>query len=245
MLASAAGAADAGTFRANIGLDYASGKYGGTESITQIYLPVSVAYRSDDNWGLRLTVPYVAVSGPATIIDANGELVTGPDRSSGGLGDVTLAATLYDVVRNDAASFYVDLGAKVKLGTASEADGLGTGKNDYSLQADVLKYFDRFALFGTVGYKWRGDPQGTQLRDVAFAMVGGDYLIGGKTRAGLMFDYRPSSLSGGDALQEATFYLSFPSKSNVTIQPYVVAGFSDSSPDWGAGISIGFRHQDM
>ena len=242
LLMSVAGAADAGTFRAGVGLDYTSGDYGGTETITQTYVPVSAAYRTD-RWGLRLTVPYTSVDGPGTVIDSGGEFIAGPDESRSGLGDVIVGATLYDVVRDDTARVHVDLAAKVKLGTADETDGLGTGENDYSLQADVLKSFDRLALFGTVGYKLRGDPEGTDLRNVAFGTVGGDYRVGRGARAGLMFDYRPSAVSGGDALQEATAYLSFAPGRGTTVQPYLVAGFSDSSPDWGAGFSIGWRRQ--
>lgn len=240
VLMCAAGAADAGTFRAGAGVDYTSGEYGGTETINQVYVPISAAYRAD-RWGVRLTVPYVSVDGPGTIIDSGGEFIPGPDESRGGLGDVTLGATLYDVVRSDEARFYVDLGAKVKFGTASDTDGLGTGENDYSIQADLLKNFDRLALFGTFGYKLRGDPQGVDLRDVGFGAIGGDYRIASGTRIGLMYDYRPSAVSGGDALQEATAYVSFSPGRGMSLQPYFVAGFSDSSPDWGAGLSIGWR----
>lgn len=240
VLVCAAGAADAGTFRAGAGVDYTSGEYGGTETISQVYVPVSVAYRAA-RWGVRLTVPYVSVDGPGTIIDSGGEFIAGPDKSRSGLGDVILGATLYDVVRDDEAGVYVDIGVKAKFGTASATDGLGTGENDFSIQASVLKNLDRLALFGTFGYKLRGDPQGVDLRNVGFATIGGDYRVASGTRIGLMYDYRPSALSGGDALQEATAYISFSSGRRTSIQPYFVAGFSDSSPDWGAGLSIGWR----
>jgi hypothetical protein len=231
--------ASLGTFKAGAGVDYTSGEYGGTETINQVYVPVGVAYRAA-RWGMRLTVPYVSVDGPGTIIDSGGEFIAGPDESRSGLGDVVLGVALYDVVRDDDAGFYVDLGAKVKFGTASDTDGLGTGENDYSVQADVLKNFDRLALFGTFGYKLRGDPQGVDLRNVGFGTIGGDYRVASRTRIGLMYDYRPSAISGGDALQEATAYASF-SSGRTSIQPYLVAGFSDSSSDWGAGLSIGWR----
>jgi hypothetical protein len=45
-----------------------------------------------------------------------------------------------------------------------------------------------------------------------------------------MFDYRPSAVSGGDALQEATAYLSFAPGRGTTIQPYFVAGFRRQQP---------------
>lgn len=242
VLALAAASANAGTLRAGAGVDYTSGDYGGAETINQTYVPVSAAYRSD-RWALRLTVPYISVDGPGTIIDSGGEFIAGPDESRSGLGDVILGATVYDVVRNDEARFYLDIGARVKFGTASETDGLGTGEDDYSVQTDLLKNFDRFAWFATLGYKLRGDPDGVDLRNVGFGTIGGDYRIASGARAGLMYDYRPSAVPGGDALQEATAYLSLSRGRSMTFQPYLVTGFSDSSPDWGAGVSIGWRPQ--
>jgi hypothetical protein len=183
----------------------------------------------------------VSVDGPGTIIDSGGEFIAGPGGSRDGIGDVVLAGTLYDLVRNDDARFYLDLVGRVKFGTASRSEGLGTGENDYSLQADLLKDFDRLALFATAGYKLRGDPQGIDLRNIGFGTLGGDYRIAQGMRAGLMFDYRPSAVQGAEALKEATAYVALSRKGGMTFQPYVVAGFSDSSPDWGAGLSLGWR----
>jgi hypothetical protein len=240
LLACIAGAAEADTVKVTAGVDYSSGKYGGTDDIAQVYIPVSIAYATTP-WAIKLTVPYVSVNGPATIIDETGLVTTGPDTSRSGLGDIIASGILYDVLTNDAGDIHVDLGAKVKFGTADEADGLGTGQVDYSVQVDVLKEFERLALFGTVGYKQRTDPSDLDLRNVVFTAIGGDYPVGNTTRAGLLFDYRPSSLSGYDPLSEATVYLQLSLGRGLSIQPYVVAGFSDSSPDWGAGIMFGLR----
>jgi hypothetical protein len=234
--------AEAGDFKAGVGVDYTSGDYGGAETINQTYVPFKLAYRTD-RLGLRVTAPYVAVSGPGTVLDSSGELIPGPDESRSGLGDIILGATLYDVVRIDSARLFVDLGVKMKLGTASETDGLGTGESDYSFQADVLKELDRFSLFATAGYKWRGDPVGVDLRNVPFGTIGGDYRLEHAARVGLMFDYRPSALAGGDPLREATAYLSFTPRVGMTMQPYLVGGLSDSSPDWGGGLNIGWAIQ--
>lgn len=234
-LACAAGSVQAGTLRTGLGVDYTSGTYGGTDTVSQIYVPASVGYRSE-RWGMRLTVPWVSVDGPGTIIDGSGGFIVGQDEQRSGLGDVTLAATLYDVVRIDTARFHLDLGAKVKFGTASTARGLGTGENDFTIQTDLLKTFDRMALFASVGYRLRGDPPGTDLRNTGFGIVGGDIRIAGRTRIGLMYDHRPSAIAGEDALREATVYASLPTRHGGSVQPYLVAGLGDGSPGWGGGL---------
>ena len=234
-------AAETGAIRLGAGIDYSSGKYGSSDTVSQLYVPLSVAY-STSVGALKLTVPYVRVDGPADLIDENNVLISGVDSTRSGLGDIVLSGVLYDVISSDASDFNVDFGVKVKFGTADEAQGLGTGEMDYSAQLDLLKHFDHLALFGTIGYKQRTDPAGLDLRDVFFTEIGGDYAIAQHARVGLLFDYRPSSISGNDPVREATFYAQVSPKSGVSVQPYILAGFSDSSPDWGAGINFGVKY---
>ncbi len=241
LAASAATAADAGSFRAGLGYDYTSGAYGGPQTITETYVPVSGAYRLD-RFELRVIVPYVSVSGPATIIDnATGEFAPGPGGTRSGLGDVILGATLYDVLHSESAQFHLDVAGKVKFGTASASEGLGTGETDYSLQFDALKEIGDFGLFGTAGYVVRGSPGIVKLRDVPFGFVGGDLRVGGSARAGVSYGYRPSAIEGYQAVQQAALFVIFAPGDSFTFRPYVSAGFGDSSPSWGAGIALGWK----
>lgn len=236
----AAAPASAGTWRLGTGVDYTNGDYGSESDVSTLYAPVNIKYRNG-RFGLRLTVPYLEVSGPGTVLDEGGLLVPGPDRTDSGLGDVIVAATLYDLVAIPDQGFYIDLTAKTKFGTADEDKGLGTGQTDYALQSEWYKDFERVALFGTLGYKVYGDPPGADLDDVAFASLGGDYRFATATRTGLIYDYRESAVAGGDALQELTLFVSFATGNGMSLQPYVLAGLSDSSPDWGAGVMVSWR----
>ena len=99
---------------------------------------------------LRLTVPYLNVRAPeGTIITGpGGEPIPGegPMTTNSGIGDVIAGITLYDVLSNRRLGFAMDLSAKVKLGTADETKGLGTGENDYTVQANFLKFLDKITL---------------------------------------------------------------------------------------------------
>jgi hypothetical protein len=61
----------------------------------------------------------------------------------------------------------------VKFGATDVELGLGTGEHDYSLQADLFRFFDRFTGIGTAGYTVRGDPDAVDLEDQFFASLGG------------------------------------------------------------------------
>lgn len=233
-------AAHAATWKVAAGVDYTSGEYGGDDDITTLYMPVSIKYRGQ-HWGARITVPYLEVSGPGTVIGEGGQIVPGPDRTDSGLGDLILAATMYDVIAIPRQRFHLDLTAKAKLGTADEEKGLGSGENDYALQAEWSRDFERVGLFGIVGYKVYGDPPDSEFDDAAFVSTGGDYGFATGTRAGLIYDYRESALAAGEALRELTLFASFETGNGFSLQPYLLGGVSDSSPDWGAGVMVNWK----
>lgn len=232
---------DEAIFRVSTGVDYTSGDYGGDVDIEDLYIPVtgSMDY---GRFGFRLTVPYLSVRAPAgTIItDPGGQPVpgSGARTTESGLGDIIGSVTLYDVINNRDLGLAMDVTGKVKFATADENNGLGTGETDYSLQADIYKYIDDFTLLGTVGYKLRGDPIGVDLENAIFVSIGGIYRFTQETRGGLIFDYRESSFASGDSIQELTGFVSRPFSDDWRVQFYALTGFSDSSPNFGGGLSM-------
>ncbi len=228
-------------FTLSTGLDFTSGRYGGDTDIEDFYVPLTatidrrlIAY--------RLTVPYLSVRAPegtliydpgAEPLPGSGDIVT-----ESGLGDVIGSVTIYDVISNQRLGFAMDLTGKIKFGTADEDKGLGTGKNDYSVQADFYKFANKLTLLGSIGYKFRGDPTDVELDNAFTASVGGIYEFSPETKGGLVFDYRESAISGNDPVQELTGFVSRRISDNWRLQLYALAGFTDSSPDLGVGIQI-------
>lgn len=212
-----------GSVRLSGGLEYTSGDYGGTEDVEDVYVPLTVAYglpRID----LRLTVPYL-------------EVETGPDTTAGGLGDVIGAVTVYDVFRSTDGTLALDFTGRVKFGTADETLGLGSGETDYSVQADVYKALRRGGFSTGVGYKLRGDPTTLDLQNVWFGYVGGLYYFSPRTLGELYLDYRQPSLVGNDAVRDVMAAITRRTSSRWRIHVYLIKGLSDTSPDWGAGLS--------
>lgn len=221
------------------GLEYSSGGYGGTEDIEELYVPVSGVLHFD-RFAVGITVPYLSVRAPTGTADPGGEPVPGSGEieTQSGLGDVLIGLTVYDVIWDSDRGIALDITGKIKLGSADVDKGLGTGEEDFLLRADFYKFFDRFTLMGAGGYKVRGDPAGIDLENTWLGSIGGSYALSDGARMGLIYDYRESSLQDGDAGSEITLYTSHRLSDAWGLQLFAYSGFSDSSPDWGAGIYV-------
>ena len=222
------------------GIEYSSGSYGGTEDIEDLYVPVTLRM-NNARFGASLSVPYLSVRAPAdTVIGPDGQPLPGSGEitTESGLGDITASITLFDAFYSPDFDFALDVTGAVKFGTADVDKGLGTGENDVSLYLDGYKWFDRFTLIGSVGYRWRGEPEGVDFDDVLMASVGGAWEAGSASMLGVMFDYRQSSLADADDVQEVTAFGSIQLGESWFLDIYAFTGFTDSSADWGAGFTI-------
>ena len=224
----------------SVGTEFTSGTYGGDVDIEDTYVPLT-AMVDYGNVAFRLTVPYLSVDAPeGTIFDSGGEPLPGSGAmtTESGLGDVIGSVTFFDVINSRRLGLAMDITGKVKIGTADEDKGLGTGENDYTVQADFYKFVDKFTWLGSAGYKFRGDPTGVDLNNVLIASLGGTYKFTPDVNAGVFFDYRESAISGSDSIQELSGFVSRRLSEDWRIQVYALTGFTDSSPDWGAGLQI-------
>lgn len=223
------------------GYNFTSGDYGGTQDIEDTYIPLTVS-ADKGRYGFRLTVPYLRVRAPSGTIftDTGGQPIAGAGEltTESGLGDVIASVTVYDVIKERDAGFALDITGKVKFGTADDAKGLGTGEQDYALQANLYKSLGQFSILASAGYKVRGDPDDIELENSALASLGGIYKLNDRTRSGLIYDYRESAFSDGDSIQELTAFVSRKVSNDWRVQIYALTGFSDSSPDWGGGILL-------
>jgi hypothetical protein len=209
-------------FTLSAGVEFTSGSYGGDTDIDDIYIPFTATL----GYGrvmYRLTVPYLSVSAPeGTIFDPGGEPLPGSGElvTESGLGDIVGSVTVYDVLYSQRLGLAMDLSGRVKFGTADADKGIGT----------------QLTLVGSVGYKLRGDPTGVDLDNVLMASIGATYRLAPKLNTGLFFDYRESAITGNDAIQELSAFVSRPVSEDWQLQLYALTGFSDSSPDWGGGV---------
>lgn len=225
------------------GMDFSSGKYGGTEETDILYIPVIGKYESGP-WVFKLTVPYIRVTAPSggtvVSVDASGRLVrrsVGPSTTNSGLGDIVTGLS-YNVLNHAATQTAVDITGKIKFGTANQNKGLGTGQTDYAMQADLYKTIGKATALATLGYRVLGEPAGVSLNNVWFGAVGGAYKFTNETSGGLVLDLRQPSTSTGAQMRELTAYMTQKMGARYKVQGYGLVGFTDASPDWGMGAMV-------
>jgi hypothetical protein len=243
--AASAGHAADGLTTLSAGVDYTTGKYGATDSTDILYVPFTGKYEIGP-WTTKLVVPWIHITGPANVVGAPGDtvVITGGNagrRTESGLGDV-VASSFYNVLNERNSPFGLDLGGKIKFGTADEKRGLGTGKNDYSVQADLFKPIGALTPFGSIGYRWYGDPAGVNFKNVVYWSAGASYKMSQPTTVGAAYDFRPAIVDNGNHVSEATFFVSQKLSQDWKVQIYGVKGFSTGSPEWGAGAVLAYSY---
>ena len=234
--------ADNGALKLTTGAEYITGDFGGSESVDQLYIPLTAVY-STNKYAFRLTIPFIYLTGPVGTVLSDGTIITGTGSiiTELGMGDVIAGATYRDVFNTESTSDVAfDFTAKVKFGTADEDEGLGSGENDYTLQAEVYNFRERSMLFGILGYKFRGDPPGDNFDNSLLALIGGNYNLTPELRTGLDFYYQQALFSGVDEQMELSAFLRYKISNTQYMRSYLVKGLSDASPDWGIGVYVTF-----
>ena len=236
-----------------VGVDYSSGDYGSDTNTDILSVPFSAKYETGD-WIFKASLPWLRVDGNANVLPGLGEVSNanpkGRGRGNGnggggtttapttgttsGVGDLRLSAT-YAVPMQ--GNWGVDLTGNVKVATADEDKGLGTGANDYGVAVDVVRGFGNTTAFGGVGYTWLGDSDFIDVDSVISGNLGVSQKVGVGS-LGLMYDYRQPASDTSDDRSEVTGFYTFPTTDTTKMQVYATKGLSNGSPDWGAGLSF-------
>lgn len=238
LLASPAAAED--YLQVGLGVDYSSGDYGETSDTEILAVPLSVKYNRGDFF-LRASLPYVHVKGPGSVVPGDGGAVpggaAGAVTSNSGVGDFSLSAG-YTLPLT--GSTFLDVIGRVKLPTASEAKGLGTGTTDFTAEAALTHQLGPVSLSGRGGRRFNGSSARFPLDDIWFAGAGAYYQAGDVT-LGLDYDWRERSLPTAANRSELTGSVSVKLSQQLRLQGYGYTGFTDGSPDAGGGLQVLYR----
>lgn len=224
------------TYSFSTGFEYTTGKYGGAASTDILYIPFT-GKRQSDKLTLKVTVPYVRVSGAGGVIVNVGPTgqTAGTRNTQSGMGDIT-AAAIYNVYGK--GTRLLDVTGKVKLGTADASRGLGTGENDYAAQVDGYQLINSTTLFASAGYKVMGQPAGLVLRDVLYGSIGASQKLNNETSAGLVLDVAQSSNAKRSDRRELIVYATHKIAPDLKLQGNFIKGLSNTSADFGFGMVV-------
>ncbi len=224
------------TVQAATGFDYSSGKYGGTSDTTVLSIPLDVRAQWG-RWRLEATLPYLDVKGPGSF--TGGVVVgSGATQTRSGLGDLTLGAAWLAHKDSDGLPA-VELEGLAKVPTA--ANGLGTGKFDYTLQANLYHSITpRTMLFGTVGYQWLSNYQTYTLKDGVLMSGGVNFKMAPTFNLGLSANYRQEYYQGLGSQVAVSPYMLWNFDANWRVSLYGTVGATKASPGYGVGMRLIF-----
>lgn len=232
------------------GFDHSSGKFNLPTTTNISYVPYSLRFTTG-SWSFRASSGYISFAAPKNVITAveGAPLVTDVDltaderrqiRRKDGFGDVYLSATYsYENPYNN--DLYIDFTGKIKIPTADENKGLGTGKVDYTAQVDASYLFGSFMPFATLGYRFIGKNALYDLQNSFFASVGMAYYLTYDTSIGVSYEYRESATPGFNSPKEIFTYADIQLDDNWGINVYGVVGLNNVTTDYGGGTQIRYK----
>ncbi|MHC4517801.1 MAG: transporter, partial [Planctomycetota bacterium] len=149
------------TWQYGLSFSYLTGDYGEEEDTDILYTAATIK-RYFEEGDVMLTIPYLDISdGGVTFIDGGAEAVAGAEGGSG-LGDIILKGRYYAVEQDDMLPF-IDLVGSLKIPTADEDKGLGTGEADFTVMAEFARRLadEAWVALGELGYTFVGEPSGS------------------------------------------------------------------------------------
>ncbi|MCT2558337.1 transporter [Tsuneonella sp. YG55] len=227
------------------GLDYEQGDYGTDTQMEKESVPLSLVV-AKGRLRASAQTSYVRLRAPGNVVAPSGPLglpilvdPTRPDTvdTRQGMGDLHLSAA-YDL---PVEGFNATLGTGVKVPTASVDKGLGTGKADYSVRADLAKPLGSVTPFAGVAYTVTGDPDGFDLRNALSAQAGASLRLAESTSAHLGYAFAQSQVAGGEDDQRIVGGLNTGVGKNLSLGFYGSGGLTDGASDFGGGVTLGIR----
>jgi hypothetical protein len=219
------------------GFNYSKGDYGFATATEFTSVPVNVGYDSG-SWLFRASIPWVTIKGPAANTGGGG--VPRPTTASeSGLGDIYASATyrIGEFLGPIQAAFT----GRVKIPTADEAKGLGTGETDTYGQFDFYRVLGSTTPFVSLGYRFLGDSTLYQLEDGVYASAGSHFRASPATVWTVAVNWSEPYVAGGDDSTDAMLSMTHDLNESWQLNAYALKGFTDASPDHGGGLQVNYR----
>ena len=161
--------------------------------------------------------------------------VAAPARNRGGIGDTTVTLA-YSLRLSEQIS--LESRGRIKLPTASSRKGIGTGKVDVTLAADVVGTFGPTSVYAGARRRFLGRSAQFPLRD-GWGFGGGlSHQMSSAITLGADYDWLQSATAGRGPISEGSVWISARLNRHVRLQAYGGAGFSARSADALGGLTL-------
>jgi hypothetical protein len=236
--------ADAGnspTWQYGLSLSYLKGDYGSDED-TDIYYTAFSIKRYLGEGDVTLTIPYLDISDGATYVGGEVEPLAGGGGGSGP-GDVILKGRYYAVEQDDLLP-YIDLVGSIKLPTADEDKGLGTGKTDFTFMAEFARRLENkdWVALWEIGYTFVGDPSGYDADNRWLYSAGLAYELDSEITLSGYLDGRTAIFEGNDDPLSLLLIGEYKYRPDLRFDTLLEIGLNDGAPDFGITFRVRKRY---
>jgi hypothetical protein len=237
------------TAELSLGTSYAAGDFGSNSNTTILTSALGARLRLG-NWGITASLPWMRIQSRSTVftgIDATPILVA-PNtalsrRVSSGLGDLTLGGSFTLIPKYSRVE--IQFSGRAKLNTASKSSGLSSGKNDYSLGADISVPVGKVTPFASFSYRFLGDTATYVLRDGPAASAGASYALNDKSFLLVSYHYSLSATRLVNDSHEVFIGASTKVRgSPLRLTGYATAGLSSGAAAASGGLALSVDLQD-
>lgn len=158
-----------------------------------------------------------------------------------GLGDIILRGRYYAVEEQGFLPL-IALTGRIKVPTADEGKGLGTGALDHGYGVEISKRFGNSWIgFFDGGYNFIGDPHGRELRNQYWYDVGGGYYVTKEFLVSAYYEEYRSLVADFVNIRDVFFAFNYRASDAWRFNGGVTVGLSNSAPDYGVSLGSSYR----
>jgi hypothetical protein len=208
-----------------VGGGYKTGDFGTPVRSNLYYFSPILGYATP-LYEVSVTVPYLFLS------NSSG----GRTNSESGIGDIILRGSKV-LVPEGKSGFSLDGALAIKLPTADETKGLGTGETDYGAFLSAHKRVDKFKLSLLSGYIKVGDPPSVNFNDIYLYGIGISRIFG-STELFTSFEGRRAVIPGAKNPQEINVGFFHVMNAYWAVKGGTFAGLNKGGPDFGLNFGL-------
>lgn len=175
---------------------------------------------------VSVTIPYLFLTNK----------VAGQSFSENGIGDIILRGGLV-LIPEAENGFSLAGSLSVKIPTADENKGLGTGKADYGGFFGVRKSIGQNRFMLSAGYIKAGDPSGVDLNDVYVYDIGYSKVFY-RTEVSGWYEGRRATIPGARNPQEINIGFFHILNNDYSVKGSAFSSLNDGGPDFGLNSGI-------
>lgn len=161
--------------------------------------------------------------------------------TNSGLGDIILRGRYYLVEERDYVPLIAITG-RLKIPTASEGKGLGTGALDHGYGIEISKLIgEKWLAFLDGGYNFIGNPDGVELQNQYWYDIGAGYYFTKNLLGSVYFEEYRALVPGLVNIRDLFFAMNYKASSAWRFNGGVAVGLSNGAPDYVLSIGTSYR----